>query len=80
MNVRAKFKVESVTLYSYGEGVKMNAVCYDDDDENKSFSEFTPSGSFEMQVTNKNLFGHFKPDEEYYLDLTKAPVKEATTS
>lgn len=72
MNIRAKFKVESVTLHEHGEAVKMNAVCYDGTDENASFSKFTPSGSFEMSVTNEAIFGQFKPGEEYYLDLTKA--------
>ena len=72
MNIRAKFKVESVTLHEYGEAVKMNAVCYDSTEENASFSKFTPSGSFEMSVTNEAIFGKFKPGEEYYLDFTKA--------
>ena len=58
----------------------MNAVCYDDNDENKSFSKYTPSGSFEMMITNEALFGNFKPDEEYYFDLTKVEPKDQPTA
>ena len=65
MHIRAKFKVESVTLHTYGELIKMNAVCYDDNDENKSFSKATPTGSFEMSVSNEKIFGVFKPGDEY---------------
>lgn len=73
MNIRAKFKVESVSKTEFGEGVKMNAVCYDGTKENASFSKFTPSGSFEMFVTNEKLFGAFKPGAEYYLDFKEVP-------
>ena len=76
MNVRAKFKVESVTHVVGGESVKMNAVCYDDNDENKSFSKWTPSGSFEMFVNNEKIFGVFQPGQEYYLDFTPVPIAE----
>ena len=76
MNVRAKFKVESVTLHTFGEIIKMNAVCYDGTEENASFSKYTPTGSYEMTVTNEALFGHFKPGEDYYLDFTPVPTTE----
>lgn len=76
MNVRAKFKVESVTKYTWGEVIKMNAVCYDGTEENASFSKYTPTGSFEMHVTNENLFGHFKPDEEHYFDISLVPAAQ----
>ena len=75
MNIRAKFQVESVTIHTHGEAVKMNAVCYDGTAENASFSQYTPTGSFEMSVTNENLFGVFKPGQEYYLDFTPAEPK-----
>ena len=71
--VRAKFKVDEIVLRSYGEVIKMSAVQYDDDDENKTFNKFTPNGSFSMDVTNEKVHGIFKPDQEYYLDFT--PVK-----
>lgn len=74
--VRAKFKVESVTKVVYGESIKMNAVCYDDNDENKSFSQATPTGSYEMFVNNEKLFGVFQPGQEYYLDFTPVPIPE----
>lgn len=75
MNVRAKFKVDTVTLHTNGENIKMSAVCYDDNDENKSFSKWTPTGSYEMFVNNEKIFGVFQPGQEYYLDFTPVPAK-----
>ena len=72
MNIRAKFKVDSVTLHQSGETIKMSAVCYDGTAENASFCNYTPTGSFEMSVTNEAIFGAFKPGEEHYLDFTPA--------
>jgi len=74
MNVRAKFKVESVTQYTWGDVIKMNAIEYDGTDENASFSKFTPSGTFEMSVTNENIVGNYKAGQEYYLDFTPVPA------
>lgn len=41
-------------------------------EENKSFSQFTPSGLLEMHVTNPAAHGFFKPGHSYYLDITEA--------
>jgi len=76
MNVRAKFTVESVTRYKWGEVLKMNAIEYDGTDENASFSKFTPNGSFEMSITNKDIIGRYKADDDYYFDITPVPTIE----
>ena len=53
---------ETLTLYPVTGG----------SDENKSFSNSTPSGKIEIQITNPELFGKFKTGESYYVDFTKA--------
>lgn len=77
MKVRACFIVESVTRERWGgETVKMHAVSRGDKDkipEAEKFHTATPSGSFEMKITNPALHGAFNPDEAYYLDITRAP-------
>ncbi len=69
---RAKFEVETLTIHKEGETIKMKAVGYDGSDENAAFTKFTPSGSFEMFVTNETLFGLFAPGESYYFDISPA--------
>lgn len=73
--VRAKFRCTSVTttlnyqnklIYSY----KFNAVT-DNNPENKSFFEATPSGSLDLGTVKEDLF---EIGKEYYLDFTPAVV------
>lgn len=39
-------------------------------DEDNTYAKFSPSGEFQLQVTNPNLLGQFKPGEKYYVDFT----------
>lgn len=40
--------------------------------EDNSFSEATPSAELKMSVTNKSLLGQFEPGKKYYVDFTEA--------
>lgn len=56
----------------FGENVKFGALYNNaDSKEDNTFSEYTPSASFEMFVTNKALFGKFELGKAYYFDITE---------
>jgi hypothetical protein len=74
MSVRAKFRVDSITRHSWNKeaaSVELTAVSGDKED-NKSWSEYTPSGSLKMCITNPAAVEQFKLGEEYFLDFTPA--------
>lgn len=55
----------------YGENVRMMPV-YGNGEENKSYSDATPSGAITLLITNKNAWGFFVEDKEYYVDFNRA--------
>lgn len=55
----------------YSETVHMHPV-YGDGEENKSYSDATPSGSISLAITNKSAWGFFVAGREYYVDFTPA--------
>lgn len=84
--IRAKFWITGVSETNdgaaenpqkTGENVTMQAVTTGSE-ENKSFSQYTPSGSLSMHVSNPDLYGAFVQGEEVYIDITKAaaPAQE----
>ncbi len=81
MSIRAKFKVQSIEIFSVDPAnpsarVKL-APQYDQSiPEDRVFAKYTPSGSFEMLTTNPAVLEQLKPGAEFYVDLT--PVGEAT--
>ena len=50
--------------------IKLSAVHDPDTKEDRLYSQKSPSGSFEVTVTNQDMIDEFKPGESYYLDLT----------
>lgn len=50
-------------------GEEHNAV------EVNNFSEYTPAGKLEFTVTNKAVFGLFKPGFSYYLTIEEVPLE-----
>ena len=44
------------------------------ENENKSFSKFTPSGVFELLVTNENAEGFYESGAAYLIQITKLPA------
>jgi hypothetical protein len=47
------------------------------DDANKTWSKWTPGGSFKMLVNNPEALNQFKIGQHYFVDFTLAPAKEA---
>lgn len=80
MTVRAKFYVYNIeevkvgeTQEKEGEYIYMQAVaCASEVDPNHTWSKWTPSGSFQMYVTNPQVFGSFEKGKEYFIDITPA--------
>ena len=86
MRVRAKVGVGSVNrvVDHKGEVTQENIRFFgvysqDPDSENHKFWKATPSMNMEMFVTNPDIFGHFLPSQEYYLDFTLVEKPEAKT-
>ena len=74
MNVRGKFKVESVTHHATAPGtayaeVKMSAV-YTGTPEDNTYSKATPSAQLSMYVTVPEVVDTFKPGMFFYADFT----------
>lgn len=74
--VKAKFFVSSVQHVHTG-GVDSCAnitlqPVYGDSDENKTWSQYTPSGKLEMTVTNPKAIEQFELGKPYYLTFTPA--------
>ncbi len=71
MSVRAKFRVNEVTMFSetYGK-VKLTAVHETDTPENERFTKASPNGSIEMSIDNPPALEQFKPGKFFYVDFT----------
>ncbi len=73
LNVRAKFKVVSITQYEYfGKTVKLSAQYDKSIPEDRSFAQATPSGELTMFVNNPSAAEAFKAGQYVYLDFTPA--------
>jgi hypothetical protein len=47
------------------------------DDANKTWSKYTPSGAIQLTINNPEAFEAFKPGETYFVDFSQAPAKES---
>lgn len=79
MNVRAKFRVvevsKSTDITGSGEcsKIRLQAVYgAGNDDANKEWSKWTPSGELSMQITNPAAVDALKLGVCYYLDISPA--------
>lgn len=76
--IRAKFNVAEVTRYGNGGGGKVVLLaCTTGSEENKSFSQYTPSGKIEMNVTVPEVLDQFQSMGEYYIDFEKVEAAPA---
>lgn len=74
MNIRAKMSLQMVQVVEGGETWKFFAVYGGSSNpEDNTYASATPSGSIELQVTNKALHGILKPGQKYYVDFTPIP-------
>lgn len=76
MNIQAKMVCESVAPSpdadnKCAEQVTLRAV-YGDGEENKSYSEATPSAQVSMTISNKAAWGAFEVGKEYYVKFIPA--------
>lgn len=83
MLVRAKFKVESITIYDAPwretgpkqmHTIKLHPVQAKSDplSENAKFWDATPTGSIEIGCANPEAAARFEVGREYYVDFTRA--------
>lgn len=66
--MRAKLRIQSVQATEYSEQLKF-AAQYSNTPEDNSFSEATPTADATLQITNKALWGKFKPGQAFYVDF-----------
>jgi hypothetical protein len=85
--LRAKLRVSEVLHRKDADGetsmeiVKLQAVySTDENSENKQWSTWTPSASFEMQINNPNAFGKLSSGHEFYVDFIPCEQTEAKTA
>ena len=76
-NMRAKFVVQSVEVFSGAEKVNFYAVSksqYGADglDEDNTYAHYSPSANCSIHIANPALHGTFKPGQKYYVDFTEA--------
>ena len=67
--MKAKFKCNQVNKLESCEQAFLSPVLQGSE-ENKSFSQYTPSGKLELMITNPAAADFFKPGKDYYLDIT----------
>lgn len=73
--VKCKFYCNSVEQFPGMEVVKMSAVTDSDFDsdgnsDDNTYAKYSPSGDFQITVSNPNVFGFFVPGNKYYFDIT----------
>ena len=74
---RCMFECEMITKYPDDyEKVNLRAQYNTHIPMEKRFAEASPSGSFEIFITNPNVYGFFKPGTKYYLDIQEVPEAE----
>lgn len=77
MKMRAKFKIEAVTVREHHDELILSAVSAGNygpkgESEDNTFARYTPTANLTMTITNPELRGQFKPGTAYYLDFTPA--------
>ena len=76
--IQCKFRCGTVAQIDQGtttiEQVKLHAVS---GKENEPWSKWTPTGTFEITITNPDAKGAFVPGKNYLLEITEAPAEQA---
>jgi hypothetical protein len=73
--VRAKFNVISKEQSGTKECITHKVVLrpvFGNNEENKAFWKYTPTGVIELQTINQNAADQFEVGKEYYVDFTPA--------
>ena len=77
--LRCKFRVDSVGVEAEARTLRMSAFIGNAGD-NEDWSKWTPSGTFQIYVTNPAAFAKIDSmvvGEPYYIDVTPLPVAVA---
>lgn len=76
MIARCKFTVTDVTLHAYGGRTVKLETAYDQplSQEDRAFSNATPTGKMEVSIQNERVFDVFKPGQKVYVDVT--PIEQ----
>jgi hypothetical protein len=75
MTVRSKLKCtqvipsQNVDGSTTAENIVFEAIYDNDDPTNKTWSKYTPSARFNINITNPDLLGNFKVGSYYYVDI-----------
>lgn len=72
MSVRAKLKVQSITLMENAREVRLSPVTGADGKGCESWSKWTPSGSVVLNITNPEAFQQFEVGGTYFADFVLA--------
>lgn len=76
--VRAKLRLNHITVREYGMGIEPSKVAHFDTvydssiPEDMAFCKATPSGHIEMQITNPAALAQLIPGKQYYVDFSPA--------
>lgn len=76
MNVRAKFRLDTISQHNWSTAnartLKFSAQYDTSIPEDQRFQEATPNGTFEMLCTNPAANAQFELGKSYYFDITPA--------
>ena len=75
-STRCMFRCDSVEKNMYSETAKCNAEYNRNIPLETHFASATPSGKFEVQITNTAVHGFFVPGKKYYFDITEVPAED----
>ena len=75
-NARGLMCVSKLEDMGVSELVTMKCLYDENNPEDKAFSKWTPSGTLTLDISNPALLRSFHLGDRYYLDLTKAPVRQ----
>lgn len=71
--VRAKFSCNSIEEFAFGSKTAKLTAIYGNEGENKDFTDSTPSGNLEINISGKvPAKDFFNAGKNYYLDFTEA--------
>ena len=70
--VKAKFRVNSITIRENLHEVELGAVYGKDGSDNAEWSKYTPSGTIKMSITNPEAYNQFEIGREYFITFTEA--------
>lgn len=76
MPVRAKFRVNAITIREHGREISASPVYGADGTANADWSKHTPSGELRMNITNPSAFGQFEVGKECFVEFTAPEERE----